>query len=142
MIAARLTKYLGLAVGELLKTEPFSTWGVVRSVQNEPEEEIWYEFDGRGVEVTCDGMDRIQAVFLHRGEGEALAGIPFSMRRQEVLQRLGTPVKSGAAVQLPGIGDRGAWDRFTSPDGVLHIQYRVDCDEIDMVTLMRHDAVP
>ena len=138
----RLADYLGSAVGELLKAEPFSGWRVVRSVEHEPKMEIWYEFEGRGVEVSCDGFDRIQTVFLHRGDGESLANVPFSMSRREVLERFGVPTRSGGAVRIPGLGDRGAWDRFTLPEGSLHVQYRLESDEIDMITLIRSDAVP
>jgi hypothetical protein len=81
-------------------------------------------------------------VFLHRGDGESLVGIPFSMSRREVLGRFGAAATSGAPVRIPGLGDRGAWDRFTIPEGSLHVQYRIDRDEIDMLTLMRADAVP
>lgn len=139
---ARLAAYLGSAVDGLLSTEPFSGWRVVRSVEHEPREEIRYEFEGCGVEVICDEFDRIQTVFLHRGIGESLVDIPFSMSRWEVLERFGAPAKSGGPVSIPGIPDRGEWDRFALPEAALHIQYRLDRDEIDMITLIRPDAVP
>jgi len=137
-----LADYLGRAVGELLKAEPFSGWHAVRSVESDPKPEIWYEFAGHGVEVICDGGDRIQTVFLHRGDGESLIDVPFTLGRRAVLDRFGTPAKSGGASRIPGIGDRGPWDRFTIPKGTLHVQYRTERDEIDMMTLMRSDAVP
>jgi hypothetical protein len=137
-----LADYLGRHVDELLRVEPFSGWRVVRSVETDPKPEVWYEFEGRGVEVICDELDRIQTLFLHRGEGESLAGVPFSTKRQEVLERFGTPASSGGPVRIPVLGDRGAWDRFTVPEGSLHVQYSSDRDEIDMITLIRPDAVP
>jgi hypothetical protein len=137
-----LSDYLGRPVGELLRAEPFSGWRPVRSVETEPKPEVWYEFEGHGVEVICDGFDRIQTVFLHRGDGESLVEVPFAMTRQQVLERFGTPARSGGAVRIPGLGDRGAWDRFILPQGTLHVQYHVERDEIDMITLMHPDAVP
>lgn len=137
-----MANYLGCEMGELLKAQPFSEWNVTRSVEHEPRMEIWYEFVEHGIEVTCDGFDRIQTVFLHRGEGESLAGIPFSMSRREALERFGRPAKSGGAVRIPSLGVRGPWDRFLLAQGVLHVQYCIDRDEIDMITLMRPDAVP
>jgi hypothetical protein len=142
MTTIGLANILGRAVSDVLHREPFSRWLFARSVEHEPKEEIWYEFEGRGVELICDRLDLVQTVFLHRGEGERLAGFAFSMSRCEVLQRLGPAAASGAAVRIPGLGDRGAWDRFVLPQGVLHVQYRTDRDEIDLVTLMRADAVP
>ena len=58
-----------------------------------PKTEIRYEFEGRGVEVICDDAERVQTIFLRRGEGESLSELPF--------------------------------------------QYRLDRDEIEMITLMR-----
>ena len=86
--------------------------------------------------------ERIRTIFLHRGDGEALSEVPFSGGRREVLARFGTPSKSGAPVRIPVLGDRGAWDRFSLPTVSLHFQYRLDRDEIDMITLMCADAVP
>lgn len=137
-----LVAYLGRHVDELLRAEPFSGWRVVRSVETDPDPEVWYEFEARGVEVICDERERIKSMFLHRGEGESLAGVPFSTRRQDVLARFGTPTTSGGPVRIPVLGDRGAWDRFTLPEGALHVQYRADRDEIDLITLIRPDAVP
>jgi hypothetical protein len=139
----RAIEYLGRASGELLNAEPFSEWQVVRTVENEPKREIWYEFEGRGVEVICDGSDRVQTIFLHRGgDGESLFDIPFVMTRKQVQTLFGEPAKSGGAVRIPGLGDRGAWDRFALSMGTVHVQYTVERDEIDMVTLIRGDAVP
>ena len=134
--------YLGCPVGELLRAQPFSRWHAVRSVENDPKPEVRYEFEGRGIEVICDEFERIRTVFLHRGDGESLVDVPFTLGRKEVLERFGTPAKSGGAARHPGIGDRGAWDRFTLQEGTLHIQYAVGRDEIDMITVMRADVVP
>jgi hypothetical protein len=139
----RLVHYLGSHIGELLKSEPFCGWHSVRSVENDPTTEIWYEFEGRGVEVICDAFDRIKTVFVRRGgDGESFVDVTFQMARSQVLERLGTPAKSGNAVRIHGIGDGGAWDRFVLPKAVLHIQYSTVSDEVDLVTLMRPDAVP
>ena len=66
----------------------------------------------------------------------------FLLSRGAVLDLLGAPEKSGAAVQIPGIGERGPWDRFSLARGTLHVQYTLKCDAIDMITLMRADVVP
>jgi hypothetical protein len=139
----KLINYLGADVSELLAIPPFSGWEVTRSTEEDlPKKEVWYEFEGHGVEVICDEAERIQTIFLNRGDGEALAEVPFSLSRREVVERYGCPGKSGAAVRIPALGDYGAWDRFTLPAASIHVQYRLDRDEIDMITLMCPDAVP
>jgi hypothetical protein len=135
--------YLGSPISKLLATPPFSGWNVARSIEeNLPEKEIWYEFEGHGVEVICDGAERIRTIFLHRGDGEALADVAFSLSRRQVCEHYGSPTKSGAAGRIPSLGEYGPWDRFTVPSGVIHVQYRLESDDIDMITLMRSDAVP
>jgi hypothetical protein len=139
----RLIDYLGADVNELLRSPPFSGWGVTRSIEQDlPKKEVWYEFEGHGVEVICDEADRVETVFLHRGDGEALSEVPYSLSRRQVLDHFGPPSKSGAADRIPVLGDRGAWDRFTLPEGSIHVQYRLDRDEIEMITLMRPDVLP
>lgn len=138
-----LARFLGRHIAELLEAEPFSQWRPVRTVESEPHLEVWYEFEAHGIEVTCDGADQIKTFFLHRGgDGEALLGISFASSREQVLRSFGSPEKMGGASRIPGIGERGAWDRFAIPGGALHVQYVVGADEIELVTLMRADAVP
>ncbi|MBL8785074.1 MAG: hypothetical protein JNJ59_09255 [Deltaproteobacteria bacterium] len=141
-MALKMAMYLGRKVGDLIGTEPFSGWYVLRTIETDPKPEIRYEFEGHGVEVICDEFDRIRTLFFHRGDAESLVDIPFDLTRKEVLERLGRTAKSGQPVRLPGIGDRGAWDRFPLLNGALHIQYRTDRDDIEMITFMRSDAVP
>jgi hypothetical protein len=137
----RLTAYLGHDITELLNAEPFVGWHAVRSVDTESKHEVWYEFDGHGVEVICDLLNRIKSIFIHRG-GASLVEIPFAMGRQQTLERFGQPAGRGEATRLAGIGELGPWDRFVLPEGVLHIQYCTGQDEIDLITLMRPDVVP
>ena len=137
-----LVHILGRAVSEVLDAKPFSGWLFTRTEEHESREEFWYEFEGRGVQLICDRFELVRSVFLRRGDGESLAGVPFSMSRREVLMRFGPAAKNGAAVWIPGLGDYGPWDRFTIAEGFLHVQYCTDRDEIDMVTLMRADAAP
>ncbi len=138
-----LARFLGAHVRDLFAISPFSGWAFTRSVEEElPKKEIWYEFEGHGVEVICDVDERIRSIFLHRGDGEAISEVAFSLNRREVLSRFGSPSKSGSAVRIPALGDKGGWDRFKLPAGSIHIQYRLDRDEIELITLMRRDAEP
>jgi hypothetical protein len=137
-----LADALGRPAREVLEAEPFSRWRATRSIDPEFGDEIRYKLEGHGVELICDASDRIRTVFLRRRDGEALAGLPYSLTRSEVLSRFGTPAKSGSATRIAGLGDIGPWDRFPIPQGALHVQYRLDRDEIEMITLMRADVVP
>ena len=139
----KLTEYLGEPSSRLLATQPFSDWAVTRSTEHDlPQPEVWYEFDARGVELICDEDERIRTIFVHAGADESLSGIPFKLRRKDVLERFGSPSKSGVATRHPVLGDSGAWDRFNLGVLTVHIQYRLDADAIDMITFMRPDAVP
>ncbi len=139
----KLTNYLGAPVSTLLASEPFSKWLVRRSIESDlPRKEVWYEFDGRGVEVICDEDETIRTIFLHTGVDQSLSDIPLTLTRQEVLERFGCPSASGPPMRHPVLGESGAWDRFSSAASTIHIQYRVGVDAIDMITLLRPDAVP
>jgi hypothetical protein len=139
----KLAKYLGVHVSRLLASEPFSGWPLRRSLEDDlPEKEVWYEFEDHGVQVICDEDESIRTIFLHAGVDESLSEISFALRRKEVLARFGAPSKSGAATRHPVLSESGAWDRFILGTMTIHVQYRVDSDEIDMITLMRPDAVP
>ena len=139
----KLAKYLGVHVSQLLASEPFSRWPVRRSMEADlPRKEVRYEFDGHYVEVMCDEDERIRTIFLHVGVDESLSDIPFGLRRKEVLDRFGASSKSGAARRHPVLGAYGPWDRFTCGAMTIHFQYRIDSDEIDMMTIMTSDALP
>lgn len=139
----KLASYLGEHVSKLLESGPFASWVVTRSMESDlPRKEIWYEFTDQGIEVICDEDERIRTIFLHNGVDEALTEIPFAYTRRQVLERFGVPAKSGQPTTHPILGTAGAWDRFSRPSMTLHIQYRSDSDSIDMITLVRPDAVP
>jgi hypothetical protein len=143
MSDVRLVHYLGIDVNELLRTPPFSGWEVTRTVDEDlPEKEFRYVFEGHGVELNCDQTKRVRAIFLRRGDGESLFNVPFSLKRREVLDRFGVPSESGDAVRIPALGEIGAWDLFALAGASIHFQYRLRRDEIEMITLMRPDAVP
>ena len=139
----KLANYLGELSSKLLQSEPFSKWTVTKSVSTDlPRVEVRYVFRHHGIEMICDEDERIRTIFVHGGADETLAEIPFDMDRHQVLERFGTPSNSGDPTDHPILGKSGAWDRFAGPSMTLHVQYRVDCDSIAMITLMRPDAVP
>jgi hypothetical protein len=132
-----LRDYLGGHVNKLLAILPFSEWDVKRATEEElPKKEVWYEFEGHGVEVICDEAERILTIFVHRGDAQGLSEIPFWLNRHGVRGACGPPDMSGAASHHPIIGDRGEWDRFVLGGVTVHVEYQVGVDAIEMVTLM------
>ena len=107
--------------------------------------EVRFEFVGCGLALNCDREDeRINSIFLETEEhaGTVLSEVPFHLSRDEVLERFGSPSKSGKAMSDPILGKYGPWDRFKGPEYTVHVQYKVDSDSIEKITLMRNDVVP
>ncbi|NVB79479.1 MAG: hypothetical protein HOV81_13875 [Kofleriaceae bacterium] len=130
-------------MSSLLADRPFAGWQVTRTVDEETsEDEAHYLFEGHGVELICDQQERVLTIFLRRGDGEALSELAFSLSRREVLELYGPPSCSEAARRYEGLGDIGPWDRWDHAAASVHVQYRLDRDEIEMITLMRPDAAP
>ncbi|MCB9507190.1 MAG: hypothetical protein H6700_01690 [Myxococcales bacterium] len=106
----RLLGYLGVHIDELLTSEPLSRWDAIRSevaldevaYDDLDSPTIIYEFVGRGVSVKCDAFDKIATVFVERGgDGESLVDDTFRMTRSQVLERFGSPERSGSASWSP-----------------------------------------
>ena len=143
----KMDEYLGRDVTDFLNTAPFKDWPVEKSVENELGERIvHYIFDGNGLELRCDGRENISTIFLYFSEyggfDESLAGIPFNLRRNQVLDRFGPAQKSGEKFSDPILGDCGAWDRFSLSNCVIHFEYKTDADAISKITFIRRDTVP
>src|SRR5215469_9107892 len=116
--AMGMSEYLGKHVSIMLGKEPFRNWPVERSVDDDLEErEINYVFKENGLAVCCDQEDKVHTLFLYsedyRGFDETLTEVPFSWSRQQVLEHLGFPSKSGREFNDPVLGQLGPWDRFS-----------------------------
>jgi hypothetical protein len=144
----KITEYLGGDVGVLLKDEPFSEWGVTRTEENELEPPIvYYVFPEKGLALQCGVDERISVIFLRSREGGSFDGelispdLSFAWSREQVLQHLGCPSKSGPKGVRPYLGAYGAWDRFDGASCVIHVEYSVDADRVNEITLMTPDIV-
>jgi hypothetical protein len=142
-----LEKYLGNPASDLLKDEPFKNWLFNKSYENDLDEPIIdYVFPQNGMDFSCDENEIINTIFLHsdndRCFNEGLLDVPFSLNREQVIDRLGSPSKSGDRITHPILGEFGAWDRFARPDYSIHIEYKVNVDLVKRITLMRADVVP
>jgi hypothetical protein len=141
----RMAQYLGENVSGLLESAPFKRWPVERALDNDSDPPvIGYTFEGCGLEISCDLDERVRSIFLEAQEhdGFVLSEVPFGHNRDQVLKRFGSPSISGESVSHPVLGDFGPWDRFTGPHYTVHVQYRVSCEAIERITLMRNDVVP
>ncbi len=141
-----LAKYLGLKASCLLESGPYKNWPVERSVDDDCDPpEVRFVFVGCGLALNCDREDeRVNSIFLEAEEyaRTVLSEVPFHLSRDEVLERFGSPSKSGRAMSHPILGDYGPWDRFEGDKYTVHVHYEVDSDSIEKITLMRNDVVP
>jgi len=140
-------RFLWKHISTLLGSSPFSQWDVERSVENDLEEPvIQYEFKGHPLAIRCDKNDLIGVIFMrsdiHSASEVPFFEIPFTSSRNQVLNRWGTPEKSGPKRVDPILGAYGAWDRFSLDGYAIHIEFCKDKDEIRRITLMRKDMVP
>jgi len=145
--ATTIADYIGRRVSSLLKVAPFKDWPVTRSINDDLGERIiHYIFKEHGLELRCDRNDNISVIFLYSNDHIGFDGppfeIPFSWNREQVLERFGPPAKSGRKTSLPFLGDHGAWNRFTQRKYTIHMEYRVESDGIELITLMRNDVIP
>jgi len=142
-----LSNYLGKEASALLADAPFRNWAVTRSVETDLDKlRTDYVFTQDGFDFASDEEDKVDTIFLYSDQSrcfkEGLQDLPFTSSRQEVIARLGSPSKSGARRSHPILGERCAWDRFSRPGYVVHVEYRLDADGINKITLMRADVVP
>src|SRR5688572_27197956 len=139
-MTSNLANYLGSPASTMLSQAPFKSWPVEKSFEYDLEEPIiHYVFPMHGLELRCDREDKISTIFLYsdqlNGFDESLLDAPFSLNRQQAMERFGSPSKSGGKISDPILGEYGPWDRFAQPGYTLHFQYRLDADCIEKITL-------
>lgn len=139
--------YLGGPASDVLNDTPFRNWTFEKSFEPDLDEPlIDYVFFHNGVDFVCDGDDKVRSIFLYADESrclrEGLEDLPFASTRQQVIQQLGPPSKSGSRISDPILGEYGPWDRFARGGYAIHVEYRLDDDLIKKVTLMRADVAP
>ena len=142
-----LSAYLGKDASVLLSVAPFTHWKFTKTLETDtPKPLIDYVFTEEGMDFVCDETGRICSNFLYADQArcfvEGIADLPFTSKRHEVIGRLGAPSKSGARISDSILGDYGPWDRFMRPGYVIHVEYRLDRDIINKVTLMRTECAP
>jgi hypothetical protein len=142
-----LANYLGREASTLLGDPPFKNWTFEKSFENDLEKPlIDYVFAQDGFDFVCDDEDKVQSIFLYCDESrrfdEGVQDLPFTSSRQVVIACLGPPSKSGGKVTSRILGECGAWDRFARPEYAIHVEYRLNADIINKITLMRADVVP
>ena len=142
-----LANYLGREASTLLADAPFKHWSFEKSLETDLEEPlIYYVFAQDGMDFVCDAEDKVQTIFLHSDESrsftEGVDDLPFTSSRREVIARLGSSSESGGPTSDPVLDEYGRWDRFARAGYAIHVEYRLDADVINKITLMRADVVP
>jgi hypothetical protein len=137
-----ISKFLGTHISEFLSTDPFSRWRFTRSVVLGTDRPC-IDYESTVVDIVCDLDETIRTIFLYEAgaNGISFFDVPFSCTQNEVRKLIGNPSKSGEGSSSPVLGASGAWDRFSRADHTIHVEYKVDTDEIRKITLMRNDIV-
>ena len=143
----KIQDYLGVPAANMLNDNPFCHWSLEKSITEDLDPPIiHYVFSEHGMELRCDDDNKISAIFIFSdrfgGHRDDLLEIPFSLNRRQVLQRFGSPSKSGNASNHPVLGNYGAWDRFSMPGYTVRFEYLADELGINKITFMREDVVP
>lgn len=74
--------------------------------------------------------------------GPLPGGLVRGVTRPLVLDKFGTPERSGKPMTIAGLGPQGAWDRFDVGDVRIHFQYSLVGDFVQLVTVMAADTAP
>lgn len=142
----KMSEFLGKPASRLLETGPFKSWPAERWVDDDDDPPVvCYTLEGCGLQFICSREDElVRSVFLEAEEhaGIVLSEVPFNQSREQVLARFGSPSRSGERVTDDILGEFGPWDRFQMPEYTVHVQYKLDADTIEQITLMRNDVVP
>jgi len=142
-----IASYLGKDASVLLAEPPFNSWTYEKSFEDDLEKpRIDYVFAQGGMDFVCDRESKVRTIFLYSDDlrcfNENVQDLPLTSSRQTVIDYLGVPSKSGGKINDPILGEYGAWDRFVRPGYAIHVEYRLDVDIINKITLMRADVVP
>ena len=96
-------------------------------------------FDGRvsSIQLHAEGYEKFKLY-----SGPPIEDISFAHSQLAVRKRLGLPESTGGGEVIPFLGKGTKWDRYKRQDYSLHIRYAEDEQSIDLISLMRFDAVP
>jgi hypothetical protein len=103
-----------------------------------------------GVELAADAQGMVTTVFLHfRGDdgftpfqGEIPGGAGSVPRRTHLWAMLGHPDVRGDPYRNRFQDDCGPWDRWVLAGFVLHAQFAMDAEELELLTLTLPDRPP
>jgi len=137
-----IEKYIGKDISALLKDDIFKNWQYERTLETELDKLIiHYVFEERGLELRCDSNEVITVIFIAIDKfyvaEKSILGLLFSSNRKAVLNHFGSPFKSGGSINDPILRDYGMWDKFLISNFSVHVEYKVNLDEICKITLMK-----
>jgi hypothetical protein len=142
-----ISNYLNSPTSVLLSALPFKNWLVEKSYESDLSPPIiQYVFPENGLALRCSTDDIVIAIFLDSEElggfDDGYSELSFSLTRQQVLNILGVPSKSGLRFKDPVLGEYGPWDRFLRENHTIHVEYAISEDKIKKITFMRSDLTP
>lgn len=73
---------------------------------------------------------------------ESFGLLPAVSTVDDVVERLGTPTRSGPATEIPALGKKGPWLRYDTTERVMHVEFEPGGRGIHMVTLMLPEHAP
>jgi hypothetical protein len=139
--------FLGKPASDVTELSPLNKWKLDRTVDADLDMPVIdYVFPQNGIDLVCDIGDTVTTVFVYneprRHFADGLDDLPFNLSRQQVIERLGNPSKSGEGFNDQVLGECGAWDRFENKSHTLHVEYHLDSKSIKKITLMRAGVIP
>ncbi len=110
----------------------------------------YYEFFENGLGLQFDDGNRLISIQLfsegldsYREYSEPFEnGMSFEMSKGDIKKLLGRPTNTGGGENIPVLGPRLPWVLFVYEDHALHIQFSIERDSIQLITLMSLDALP
>ncbi len=138
-----------------MKLEDVAKSPFVRLLNESPKTELiedrfYMELRSSGIAFVANLDGRVMMIQFHAEgyqgynafAGELPEGLSFTENRRAIQSRLGQPSASGGGTVIQFIGKTPKWDRFDRPSSSLHLQYADNEKGINLVSLMRPDAIP
>ena len=106
--------------------------------------EYYLESKKHGVLIRYYEVGLVKTVYLFSGtkdgycrfQGSLIAGITFQSYRDNVVQALGSPSRTGSPGAVPILGPHGGWDRYDRESYSIHFSYSASTRMLEMVTIL------
>ena len=140
-----IANYLGKDSDTILSDVPFKNWKYKKTIENGLKQpQFDYVFTDARMDFVSDFQDKISSIFLYYDESRTFCVDvkDLILNRNGIIELFGSPSKCGDGLDDPVLGVYGAWNRFSRSGYAIHVEYRVNSNTVDKITLMRADVVP